>query len=384
MSRRRTRVLPVPAEGRRTRLLGSITPPTRRDRDAGGGVVERAYRSGRSGGAHVASTNAIPIRGSPEHREEDHGRGTERRSGRGGRRRDRGSRRGGPAPRGRSREGGDGGRIGGRGRGARCRSRDRGGGGRGARGRCRWSTPRRRSCSPKRPRTKARAKGSEPVRRRGIPWPVRSVIAGAAGTAAMTLAYATEHRLRPTFRGALDYDDSLIPGKIVAKRPAPRRRDRQGGRRAEAALKWGYGSAFGLWHGTLRRFLPEPWASAVVRRDAHECDLHVVPRTRPNASTVAMGPGRLGDQRGDARRLRRRRGVRGRSVPLRQRELRTSEGPSRPRLATISRTPAQRHLTWVSGACGTRGHPFPMGNPRPAPPVRSRPTHRSAEPGSRR
>ena len=51
---------------------------------------------------------------------------------------------------------------------------------------------------------------------RGIPWPVRSVIAGAAGTAAMTLAYATEHRLRPAVRGSLDYDDSLVPGKIVA------------------------------------------------------------------------------------------------------------------------------------------------------------------------
>jgi uncharacterized membrane protein YagU involved in acid resistance len=27
------------------------------------------------------------------------------------------------------------------------------------------------------------------------------------------------------------------------------------------ALKWGYGSAFGLWHVLLRRRLPEPWAS---------------------------------------------------------------------------------------------------------------------------
>ena len=32
---------------------------------------------------------------------------------------------------------------------------------------------------------------------RGIPWPVRSVIAGLAGTAAMTLVYATEHRFAP-------------------------------------------------------------------------------------------------------------------------------------------------------------------------------------------
>ena len=49
--------------------------------------------------------------------------------------------------------------------------------------------------------------------RSGIPWPVRSVIAGAAGTAAMTFAYATEHRLRPAITGSLDYDDSLIPDR---------------------------------------------------------------------------------------------------------------------------------------------------------------------------
>jgi hypothetical protein len=27
------------------------------------------------------------------------------------------------------------------------------------------------------------------------------------------------------------------------------------------ALRWSYGSAFGLWHGTLRRVLSEPWAA---------------------------------------------------------------------------------------------------------------------------
>jgi hypothetical protein len=99
--------------------------------------------------------------------------------------------------------------------------------------------------------------------RRGIPWPVRSVVAGAAGTAAMTLAYATEHRLRPQVQGSLDYDDSLIPGKIVAT--VLRLGDVTDTEDAElkAALKWGYGSAFGLWHGALRRFLPEPWASFV-------------------------------------------------------------------------------------------------------------------------
>ncbi len=54
------------------------------------------------------------------------------------------------------------------------------------------------------------------MKRMGLPWPVRSVIAGAAGTTAMTLTYTTAHRLRLEVRGSLDYDDSLIPGKIVA------------------------------------------------------------------------------------------------------------------------------------------------------------------------
>jgi hypothetical protein len=26
-------------------------------------------------------------------------------------------------------------------------------------------------------------------------------------------------------------------------------------------LRWGYGSVFGVWHGTLRHLLPEPWAA---------------------------------------------------------------------------------------------------------------------------
>ena len=106
----------------------------------------------------------------------------------------------------------------------------------------------------------------------------------------MTLAYATEHRLRPTFRGVLDYDDSLIPGKIVAN--VLRLGDVTDKEDAElkAALKWGYGSAFGLWHGTLQAVPPRAVGQRRFRRDAHECDLHAVPRTRPNASTMAMGP----------------------------------------------------------------------------------------------
>ena len=48
-----------------------------------------------------------------------------------------------------------------------------------------------------------------------MPWVMRSVIAGAAGTATMTLAYGLERRLRHS-GGPLDYDDSLVPGQIVA------------------------------------------------------------------------------------------------------------------------------------------------------------------------
>ena len=49
-----------------------------------------------------------------------------------------------------------------------------------------------------------------------IAWPLRSVLAGTAGTATMTLAYAAERRMRPRVHQPLDYDDSLVPGQIVA------------------------------------------------------------------------------------------------------------------------------------------------------------------------
>ena len=49
------------------------------------------------------------------------------------------------------------------------------------------------------------------------PWPARSVLAGTAGTAALTLAYAVERRLRGDPQGSLDYDDSLVPGQIVVR-----------------------------------------------------------------------------------------------------------------------------------------------------------------------
>jgi hypothetical protein len=48
-----------------------------------------------------------------------------------------------------------------------------------------------------------------------VPWPVRSTLAGIAGTATLTLSYDVERRLRSR-RGPLDYDDSLVPGQLVA------------------------------------------------------------------------------------------------------------------------------------------------------------------------
>jgi len=93
-------------------------------------------------------------------------------------------------------------------------------------------------------------------------WPIRSVLAGAAGTAAMSLAYAGERRLRPRHRGPLDYDDSLVPGQIVGVIMHLPHVTARGDRDLGLALRWSYGSAFGLWHGVLRRLLGEPWASA--------------------------------------------------------------------------------------------------------------------------
>jgi hypothetical protein len=94
-----------------------------------------------------------------------------------------------------------------------------------------------------------------------FPWPVGSVLAGAAGTTALTLSYAVERRLRPHHRGQLDYDDSLVPGQIVASimhlpHVTAREENELG-----LALRWSYGSAFGIWHGLLRRRLGEPGAS---------------------------------------------------------------------------------------------------------------------------
>lgn len=90
---------------------------------------------------------------------------------------------------------------------------------------------------------------------------MRSVVAGTAGTAALTLAYGIERRLRRRAPADLDYDDSLVPGQIVASvmhLPHVTAREEH---ELGVFVRWSYGSVFGVWHGTLRRVVPEPWAS---------------------------------------------------------------------------------------------------------------------------
>ena len=117
-----------------------------------------------------------------------------------------------------------------------------------------------------------------------LPWPVRSVVGGVAGTAALTLAYELERRLRARRKGPLDYDDSLVPGQIVASvlrlGPVTNRDERDLG----LLLRWGYGSAFGLWHGLLHRRVDEPWASAAFGATLMSATLSLFPllgRTPP-------------------------------------------------------------------------------------------------------
>lgn len=117
-----------------------------------------------------------------------------------------------------------------------------------------------------------------------LPWLLRSVVAGAAGTATLTLVYAGERRLRRKARGSLDYDDSLVPGQIVVSvlhlpHVTDREEDELG-----LLLRWSYGSMFGLWHGVLRRRIPEPWASAMFAMTLMSATLTMFPllgRTPP-------------------------------------------------------------------------------------------------------
>jgi hypothetical protein len=94
-----------------------------------------------------------------------------------------------------------------------------------------------------------------------LPWPVRSVLAGAVGTTTLAAAYALEHHIRTNVRGQLDYDDGLVPGQIVASvmhlGQVTHRQERELG----TTLRWSYGSAFGFLHGALYRRVGEPRAS---------------------------------------------------------------------------------------------------------------------------
>lgn len=61
----------------------------------------------------------------------------------------------------------------------------------------------------------------------------------------------------------VDYDDSVVPGRIVASiLHLPTITDDQAGKIA-LALRWSYGSAFGVAHVWLRKRLSEPTATAV-------------------------------------------------------------------------------------------------------------------------
>jgi hypothetical protein len=120
--------------------------------------------------------------------------------------------------------------------------------------------------------------------RTALPWQVRSVLAGTAGTAALTLAYATERRVRSRKRGPLDYDDSLVPGQIVASvlhlPHVTGREERDLG----LILRWSYGSMFGLLHGVLRRRFGDPVASAIFGGTLMSATLSLFPllgRTPP-------------------------------------------------------------------------------------------------------
>jgi hypothetical protein len=117
-----------------------------------------------------------------------------------------------------------------------------------------------------------------------VPWPLRSILAGSAGTATMTMAYEIERRVRRRHRGPLDYDDSLVPGEIVASimhlgHVTGREENELG-----LGLRWSYGSVFGIWHGLLRRRMGEPWASAAFGATLMTATLSLFPllgRTPP-------------------------------------------------------------------------------------------------------
>jgi hypothetical protein len=99
----------------------------------------------------------------------------------------------------------------------------------------------------------------------------------------MTLSYAAERRLRGAI-GPLDYDDSLVPGEIVAGIMHLGNVSDREANELGLALRWSYGSAFGIWHGILRRKIGEPWASVAFGATLMTATLSLFPilgRTPP-------------------------------------------------------------------------------------------------------
>ena len=114
-----------------------------------------------------------------------------------------------------------------------------------------------------------------------LPWLARGLLSGAAGTAAMATWYHLERTLRRgRYTGVttladgtpveglwshegLDYDDSVVPGQIVASilhLPTPSNRQAA---EITLGLRWTYGSAFGIAHVLLRKWIKEPYASVL-------------------------------------------------------------------------------------------------------------------------
>ena len=62
---------------------------------------------------------------------------------------------------------------------------------------------------------------------------------------------------------SLDYDDSVVPGRIVAGVLDLHGLTDQEDLELGELLRWSYGSAFGLWHGVLRRAVPAPVAATL-------------------------------------------------------------------------------------------------------------------------
>ena len=94
-----------------------------------------------------------------------------------------------------------------------------------------------------------------------VTWPARSVLAGTAGTAALSARLCGRAPLRRG-TGPARLRRLARPGpdrRAIMHLPHVTARDE---RELGLALRWGYGSAFGLWHGLLRRRFGEPWASA--------------------------------------------------------------------------------------------------------------------------